>query len=117
LQWALGGVPFGVTASYVSCWVVVMRLFLDKARLDRQLEISSGGEGVPLSRAERGTLVVLVVMVALWLGEPLHGLEIAIVTMVGALASGSCGGRTGSGPSRGTLLSLSGRRSRSGGRS
>lgn len=85
LQWALWGVPFGVAASYVSCWVV-MRLFLDKDRLDRRLEMSSRGEGVPLSRAERGTLVVLVVMVALWLGEPLHGLEIAIVTMVGALA-------------------------------
>jgi anion transporter len=84
LQWALWGVPFGVAASYVSCWVV-MRLFLDKDRLDRRLEMSSRGEGAPLSRAERGTLVVLVVMVALWLGEPLHGLEIAIVTMVGAL--------------------------------
>ncbi len=84
LQWALWGVPFGVAASYVSCWVV-MRLFLDGDRLDRRLEMSSRGEGVPLSRAERGTLVVLVVMVALWLGEPLHGLEIAIVTMVGAL--------------------------------
>jgi len=84
LQWALWGVPFGVAASYVSCWVV-MRLFLDKDHLDRRLEMSSPGEGVPLSRAERGTLVVLVVMVALWLGEPLHGLEIAIVTMVGAL--------------------------------
>lgn len=84
LQWALWGVPFGVAASYVSCWVVT-KLFLDKDRLNRRLEMSSGRESVPLSRAERGTLAVLVVMVVLWLGEPLHGLEIAIVTMVGAL--------------------------------
>lgn len=85
LQWALWGVPFGVAASYVSCWIIT-KLFLDKDRLNRRLEMSSESEGKPLSRAERGTLAVLVVMVALWLGEPLHGLEIAIVTMVGALA-------------------------------
>ena len=84
LQWALWGVPFGVAASYVSCWIIT-KLFLDKDRLNRRLEMSSGNEGMPLSRAERGTLAVLVIMVALWLGEPLHGLEIAIVTMVGAL--------------------------------
>jgi di/tricarboxylate transporter len=85
LQWALWGVPFGVAASYVSCWIIT-KLFLDKDRLNRRLEMSSESEGEPLSRAERGTLAVLVVMVALWLGEPFHGLEIAIVTMVGALA-------------------------------
>ena len=86
LQWALWGVPFGAAASYVSCWVVT-KLFLDKDRLDRRLEMSPGGETgtSPLSRAERGTLAVLVVMVVLWLAEPLHGLEIAIVTVVGAL--------------------------------
>jgi di/tricarboxylate transporter len=38
-----------------------------------------------LSRAERGTLLVLVLMVALWLTEALHGLEIATVTVAGAL--------------------------------
>jgi len=85
LHWALWGVPFGVAASYVSCWIIT-KLFLDKDRLNRRLEMSSESEGKPFSRAERGTLAVLVVMVALWLGEPLHGLEIAIVTMVGALA-------------------------------
>ncbi|MBA2512081.1 MAG: anion permease, partial [Rubrobacteraceae bacterium] len=85
LQWALWGVPFGVAASYVSCWIIT-KLFLDKDRLNRRLEMSSESEGKAFSRAERGTLAVLVVMVALWLGEPLHGLEIAIVTMVGALA-------------------------------
>lgn len=85
LQWALWGVPFGVAASYISC-LVVMRLFLDKGRLDRRLEVSrDGASGAPLSGAERGTLLVLVVMVGLWLTEPWHGLEIAIVTMVGAL--------------------------------
>ena len=85
LQWALWGVPFGVAASYVSCWIVT-RLFLDKERLNRRLEMSSAaGERRSFSRAERGTLAVLVAMVGLWLTEPLHGLEIAIVTVVGAL--------------------------------
>ena len=35
-QWALYGLPFGIAASYASCWVI-MRLFLDKSRLKRQL--------------------------------------------------------------------------------
>ncbi len=88
LQWALWGLPFGVAASYISCWIV-MKLFLDKERLNRRLEVSradGSSERRSLSRAERGTLAILVVMVGLWLTEPFHGLEIAIVTMVGALA-------------------------------
>jgi anion transporter len=82
-QWALWGVPFGVAASYVSCWVIT-RLFLDKDRLDRELHVARS-ENAPFSPAERNTVVVLALMVALWLSEGLHGLEIALVTMLGAL--------------------------------
>lgn len=82
-RWALWGAPFGIVASYVSCWAI-MWLFLDKDRLDQRLDIPRSG-GSPFSAAERNTLVVLLLMVALWLTESLHGLEIATVTMVGAL--------------------------------
>lgn len=88
LQWMLWGLPFGVAASYISCWIV-MKLFLDKERLNRRLEVSQDGNAGgrrSFSRAEWGTLVILASMVGLWLTEPLHGLEIAIVTVVGALA-------------------------------
>lgn len=82
-QWALYGVPFGVAASYISCWVI-MRLFLDKERLNRQLQVPQQ-KHKSLSRAEWKTLLVVAVMVALWLSESWHGFEIATVTVVGAL--------------------------------
>jgi anion transporter len=82
-RWALWGMPFGIVASFTSCWVIT-RLFLDGDRLGRRLEIKKKDRG-SLSVAERNTLAVLLVMVGLWLTEALHGLEIATVTMVGAL--------------------------------
>ncbi|URD50167.1 SLC13 family permease [Chroococcidiopsis sp. CCNUC1] len=82
-QWALYGVPFGVVASYISCWVI-LRLFLDKNRRQRQLQIPYQ-QKKPFSTAERTTLLVVLVMVGLWLTESWHGLEIATVTVIGAL--------------------------------
>ncbi|WP_420821101.1 SLC13 family permease [Rubrobacter indicoceani] len=90
-QWALWGVPFGVTAAYLSC-LVVMGLFLDRERLGRPLvrrerrgdaEEPNGNKN--LSRNEKFTLFILLSMVGLWLTEALHGIEIATVTVAGAL--------------------------------
>lgn len=86
-QWAMWGVPFGLAAGYSSCWII-MKLFLDKERLDRPMPAPRGRRSeasAPFSRNEKFTLAVLLVMVALWLTEALHGLEIATVTVVGAL--------------------------------
>jgi len=82
-RWALWGVPFGIVASYLSCWTILW-LFLDKDRLDLPLEIARSGHS-SFSTAERNTLLVLALMVALWLTEAWHGLEIATVTVAGAL--------------------------------
>ena len=82
-QWAMYGLPFGIAASYASCWVI-MRLFLDKGRLDRRLQIPKMKQK-PLSRAEWTTLIVVGVMISLWLTESWHGLEIATVSVAGAL--------------------------------
>lgn len=61
-----------------------MRLFLDKERLGKRLNIARSEQGA-FSVAERNTLVVLLLMVVLWLTESFHGLEIATVTVAGAL--------------------------------
>ena len=82
-QWAIYGLPFGVVASLVSCWVI-MRLFLDENRLRTKLQFPQV-KSQPLSRPEWFTLVVVGVMIGLWLTEDWHGLKIATVTMVGAL--------------------------------
>lgn len=82
-QWVLYGMPFAIAASYASCWVII-HLFLDKNRLQRQLKLPTSGNK-PLSQSEWQTLITVAVMVALWLTESWHGLEIATVTVVGAL--------------------------------
>lgn len=82
-QWAIYGLPFGTVASLASCWVI-MHLFLSKSRREQKLEFPQV-KPKPFSRSEWLTLAVVSVMTVLWLTEKWHGLEIATVTMVGAL--------------------------------
>jgi len=85
MRWALYGVPFGVAAGYVSCWMV-MRLFLDGERLGRELRVTARAKKKSLSVAEWKTLAVAGAMVFLWVSESWHGLEIATVAVAGSLA-------------------------------
>lgn len=82
-QWLLYGLPFGVTASYASCWVI-MRLFLDKKRCQQKLDVKCL-QSASLSTPERKTLLIILLMLAFWLTEKWHGLEIATVTVIGAM--------------------------------
>lgn len=83
-QWALYGVPFGLLAAYLSCWTIT-RMFLTPELRCRELRIEARPR-TPLARAERITLLVIAAMLALWLTESLHGLGIATVGVIGALA-------------------------------
>lgn len=82
-QWMLYGLPFGVVASYISCWVI-MRLFLNKRRLHQKLEVQQTSQK-PLSSLEIKTLGIVLLTVTLWLTQSLHGLEIATVSIFGAM--------------------------------
>ena len=82
-QWMLWGTPFALAASFLSCWVVT-RMFLDRNRRNAGLVVPDSERG-PLSGAELTTLAVVALMVALWLTEAWHGLEIATVTVFGAI--------------------------------
>lgn len=82
-QWALYGLPFGIAASYLSCWVI-MRLFLNPSQLDHPIQIAPATQK-PLTRSEWKTLAVVAIMVTLWLTENWHGFEIATVAVVGAV--------------------------------
>ncbi len=82
-QWLLYGLPFGMVASYASCWVI-MRLFLDRRRLQQKLDVEYL-QSTPLSLPERKTLLIVLLMLVLWLTEKWHGLEIATVTFIGAI--------------------------------
>lgn len=81
--WLLYGLPFGVVASYLSTAVVVM-LFLPAQQRKRPVTLTQRTTA-PLSIKEKATLAVVVLMVVLWLTEHWHGIEIATVTVLGAL--------------------------------
>lgn len=82
-KWAMYGLPFGIVASYASCWVVTS-LFLNKSTLDRHLKISSAKQK-PLSLSEWKTLIIVILILTLWFTESWHGLKIATVSVLGAL--------------------------------
>jgi len=78
------GIPFGIVASFASCFVI-MRLFLDRERLNRELAVPQAKAKKPLTMAEWKTLAVAGVMMMMWVTEGWHHIEIATVTVVGAL--------------------------------
>ena len=84
LNWAIYGVPFGFTASAVSCFVI-LRMFLGKNERTIKLKKAETKTAKKFSSAEWKTIVVAGVMVALWMTESFHHFEIALVTTVGAL--------------------------------
>ncbi|NJO95498.1 MAG: SLC13 family permease [Pleurocapsa sp. CRU_1_2] len=82
-QWVLYGLPFGVIASYLSCWVI-SRMFLNKRQLQQPLTLPQV-EMRSLTAPERKTLGITLLMLVFWLTESWHGLEIATVTVIGAV--------------------------------
>lgn len=82
-QWVLYGLPFGAAASYISCWVI-MRLFLNQRCLHQKLKVESISQQ-PLSSSELKTLGIILLTVILWLTYNWHGLEIATVSIFGAM--------------------------------
>ena len=96
-KWALYGVPFSVAASGASCWTI-QRMFLNSERRNRQLGVARRSQPNPLTGNEKKTLGVAGVMMALWLTEGFHRLEIATVGIVGAQAARSSAARPSSCP-------------------
>ena len=82
-EWALYGMPFGVTASFIACWVV-MWLFLGRSLGARVVHLPKS-QHKPLSASEWKTLTIVVLMVGFWLTESWHGFKIATVAVAGAL--------------------------------
>ncbi len=82
-QWVLYGLPFGIVASYISCWVI-MKMLVNKRSLQQKLEVEQLPQ-TPLSTSERKTIAIVLIMVILWLSESWHGWEIATVTIIGAM--------------------------------
>ena len=83
-EWALYGIPFGLAAALVSC-LVISRMLLGPATRALPLTVPTGPQ-TAWSRSERRTAAVTLTMVALWVSESVHGIEVATVAVAGAVA-------------------------------
>lgn len=83
-RWLLWGAPFGIAASALTC-LAVQRMFLDRDLRRTPIALPPSAPR-RLDDAERRTLAVAAVMVLAWATESVHGTEIAVVAVVGALA-------------------------------
>lgn len=93
LRWMLLGLPFALISCFASTWVI-LRLFLDRDERTRALtlgrDVMPGGGGTvdsgKLNGHERYVLAVVLGVVALWISEPLHGIDNTVAAILGALA-------------------------------
>jgi di/tricarboxylate transporter len=83
LRWLMWGAPIAVVASAATA-VVIARGFMPPALRARPLSLPVSSDE-KLDRAGWTALSVVLGMVALWLTTPLHGVDIATVTVGGAL--------------------------------
>ncbi|MEV7607194.1 SLC13 family permease [Paenarthrobacter sp. NPDC089322] len=91
-SWLLLGLPLALVASFMAT-EVVLRLFTASGDRARPLDIRPGelqksspqAISGPLDLDEQRSLLLLGAVVALWCTEPIHGLDPALVALVGAL--------------------------------
>ncbi|MCP3991019.1 MAG: SLC13 family permease [Actinomycetia bacterium] len=81
VQWTLYGFPF-VVASTILTTFVILRLFMSAD--DRRAPVEVKAPSGPWTRSSRIVVGVVVVMIALWLSEPFHGVSPGVVAMAGA---------------------------------
>jgi di/tricarboxylate transporter len=84
LGWAMLGVPFALATTHAGT-ALILRLFLDRRERVAPVTLPTAAPGA--ARRNRGVLTVVAGTVALWITEPLHGVPMAIVALVGALVA------------------------------
>ncbi|MET0188951.1 MAG: SLC13 family permease, partial [Pseudonocardia sediminis] len=96
VRWLLLGLPLAVVSAHVAAEVVLL-LFSSRAERRRPLRVGPADFAAesptpvtgPLSVAESRAALLLGAVVVLWCSEPLHGIDPAIVALVGALVATS----------------------------
>jgi anion transporter len=84
-QWALYGLPFGIAASFMSCFAILY-FFLNRQQRQQPLQIPiESAVKSSFSRSEWVTLFIAIGMLSLWLTEGVHGLKIATVSILGGV--------------------------------
>lgn len=84
-QWALYGLPFGIAASLLSCWVII-HLFLNRRQRQQPIYLAPiNANQSSWTRSEWVASAIALAMLLLWLTENLHGIKLATVAIVGSI--------------------------------
>ena len=88
MEWLLLGLPFAAISAFGSTWMI-LRIFLTRQerslRLTDHLQQQLAAPGA-WTRQERYVGLVTLVLAALWMTETWHGIDNALVALMGALA-------------------------------
>ena len=96
LRWTMLGLPFALASCLLSTWII-LRLFLNAEERRQPLQLTENELAPidpkkpikvtgPLGRKEWYVIGVVTTLVLLWSTQPLHGLDNALVALLGALA-------------------------------
>lgn len=96
VRWLPLGLPLALVASHVAAEIVLL-IFTSRGERRRGLVVRAADFAAdsptpvtgPLSVAESRAALLLAAVVALWCSEPLHGVDPAIVALIGALVATS----------------------------
>lgn len=87
-KWVLMGVPFAALSAFGATRIILHRLLAESQRqlpLDKTSLAALPASG-SLSWTQRYMLVVLILLLLLWLTESWHGLDSALIALLGAIA-------------------------------
>lgn len=84
VQWLVWSVPFTVTITFLSFYMMKWRLWPKKEAHEEKISIEETGSE-PLSEKEKKTAWLVGIIAAAWMTESLHGYELGFTTIVGAL--------------------------------
>ena len=96
VRWLLLGLPLAVVASHAAAELVLV-MFTSRDERRRRLMLTASDFAAdspspvtgPLSVAESRAALLLATVVLLWCSEPLHGVDPAVVALIGALVATS----------------------------
>ncbi len=84
MLWAWWAAPYGVVSSFAATGLINF-MFLNAAERSAPIKMPEVDRS-PLDRAQKGTLIVVFLTVAAWATSGLHGIDAALIALVGALA-------------------------------
>lgn len=84
IQWFIWGIPFAIVMTILSFYIVKWMLWPKN-----EIKVLTNDEPSLINKRmtgkEKNTLVLIILLVAGWMTESIHGLDIAFITMIGAI--------------------------------